>query len=223
MDGSGVTIVLVDDHPILVAALGAELERSGVTTVAVEPAGDADEVLNRIRDSAPDVAVVDLGLPLPGGGQSLIPPLVAGEIPVVVLTGESERWQWAQATHAGAEVVLSKAEPLGDIIETLLRVARHEPVRRLEKATLNAEFEQVAHERLAARRALDTLSRREQEILAGLMDGYAVQRLAERDYVSVQTVRSQVKSLLRKLGVSSQLEAVAMAHAAGWLPDQQAS
>ena len=51
------------------------------------------------------------------------------------------------------------------------------------------------------------------------MKGNRVDDIAQSDYVSVATVRSQVRSVLRKLGVQSQIQAVAMATKAGWSPD----
>jgi DNA-binding NarL/FixJ family response regulator len=53
-------------------------------------------------------------------------------------------------------------------------------------------------------------------VLAGLYDGLAADAIAERDYVSLPTVRSQIRGILQKLGVNSQLAAVASARNAGW-------
>jgi DNA-binding NarL/FixJ family response regulator len=60
------------------------------------------------------------------------------------------------------------------------------------------------------------LTRREREVLVGLLSGLKPSDIAERDFVSVVTVRNQVQMILTKLNVHSQLEAVAAAHAAGW-------
>jgi DNA-binding NarL/FixJ family response regulator len=63
------------------------------------------------------------------------------------------------------------------------------------------------------------LTAREREVLAGLLDGLRPSDIAERHFVSVTTVRNQVQSILTKLNVSSQLEAVAAAHRTGWSLD----
>jgi len=62
----------------------------------------------------------------------------------------------------------------------------------------------------------ESLSRREGEVLRLLMDGMSVNKIAETSFVSVGTVRTQVKAVLRKLGVSSQVAAVALAYKIGW-------
>ncbi len=70
-------------------------------------------------------------------------------------------------------------------------------------------------ERLAPFRAL---SPREQAVLAGLLAGDSAETIAHRSYVSLATVRSQIRAVLLKLGVNSQLAAVALAREAGWEP-----
>lgn len=62
------------------------------------------------------------------------------------------------------------------------------------------------------------LSRRESEVLAGLLEGWNTEMIAEAAFVSVATVRTQIRSLMQKLGVHSQLAAVAAARRAGWTP-----
>ena len=62
----------------------------------------------------------------------------------------------------------------------------------------------------------ESLSRRENEVLCLLMEGHSVAKIAESSFVSVGTVRTQVKAILRKLGVNSQAAAVALAYRSGW-------
>lgn len=60
------------------------------------------------------------------------------------------------------------------------------------------------------------LSRRERQVLSALMRGDSARDISRESYVSVPTVRSQIRSILIKLGVSSQLAAVALAYRTGW-------
>mgnify|MGYP001822140592 CR=1 FL=1 len=211
-------LVIVDDHPLLAAGLRSELERSGAEVDLLDPTVGVAELIDRITAKRPDCAVLDLGLPFPGGGTMLIEPLVEREVPVVVLTGETEQQLLARSSEAGAKVVLSKAEPLGSIVETILQVAGGQDVRAAQRAELAAELRRLLAEQDQRQAPFAALSPREQQVLAGLMDGQAPSDLAEEHYVSVATVRTQIKSLLAKLGVSSQLQAVAMAHRNEWRP-----
>ena len=61
-----------------------------------------------------------------------------------------------------------------------------------------------------------TLTDREKVVLAELIEGHCAEDIAKGAFVSISTVRSQIKSILQKLGVNSQLAAVAMARRAGW-------
>jgi two-component system nitrate/nitrite response regulator NarL len=63
------------------------------------------------------------------------------------------------------------------------------------------------------------LTERERFVLAELVEGHCAEEIATAAFVSVSTVRSQIKAILQKLGVSSQLAAVALARRAGWSPD----
>nr|WP_277602133.1 LuxR C-terminal-related transcriptional regulator [Nocardioides sp. KC13] len=69
---------------------------------------------------------------------------------------------------------------------------------------------------IETRRRLAQLSRRESQVLEHLMDGLTVGEIAKLRVVSEATVRTQVKSILAKLGVSSQIAAVSLAHKAEW-------
>lgn len=211
-------IIITDDHPLLAAALRSELEQSGAEVEQLDPAVGIDQLLETISSREPDCVVVDLGLPFPGGGLALIPPLVERGIRSIVLTGESKRILLARASGAGAEAVLSKSEPLPEIVETILQVAGGQSVRAGQRAELAMELQRIVAERTEREAPFAELSPREQEVLAGLMNGQAPAVLAEQNYVSVATVRSQIKSLLGKLGVSSQLQAVAMANRSRWNP-----
>jgi DNA-binding NarL/FixJ family response regulator len=202
-------IVVVDDHPLLAAGLAGELERSGVEAELLDPLVGPEQLIEALTDRCPDCVVLDLRLPFAGGGLSLIAPLVGGGLRVMVLTGQPEPYLWARSLALGAAAIVSKSEPLADIVEAILRVAGGESVPRSEPSAGRA----------GRRDPFAELSPREQQVLAGLMKGHAATALAEQHYVSVATIRAQIRSVLAKLGVSSQLEAVALAHRHGWCAD----
>ncbi|MGA3218808.1 MAG: helix-turn-helix transcriptional regulator [Acidimicrobiales bacterium] len=64
----------------------------------------------------------------------------------------------------------------------------------------------------------EQLTRRERQVLLALMSGSTAQEISKESYVSLPTVRSQIRSILSKLGVSSQLAAVVLAYRSGWAP-----
>ncbi len=211
-------ILIIEDHPLLAEGLLNHLKKSGAEAELLDPSVGPDVLVRTAVDRDPDCVVLDLGLPFPGGGPSLIGPLADQGIRVVVLTGETERRLLARSSAAGAEAVLSKSEPLPDIVDTILQVADGHQVRATQRAELAIELQRIVTEQEQREAPFAELSPRERQVLAGLMDGRAPAVLAKENFVSVATVRSQIKSVLGKLGVSSQLEAVAKAHRQQWDP-----
>ncbi|MGB5758980.1 MAG: response regulator transcription factor [Acidimicrobiales bacterium] len=215
-------IVLVDDHPLLGSVLRMQLQAAGHDAECAEVAelGTGEAVIDWVIDHGPDLALVDLGLPFDGGGLCLIGPLVESGIRVSVLTGESDRTLWARCSAAGAEVILDKSEPVDDLMESIGRLLAGRPVKPHQRSELADIYRNYHTERARSRAGFDQLTQREGEILAGLVEGQGANQLADRHIVSVGTVRQQIKSVLRKLDVNSQLAAVARANACNWRLDE---
>jgi DNA-binding NarL/FixJ family response regulator len=107
------------------------------------------------------------------------------------------------------------------VLERVGRALRHEramPVAERD-ALLAALRERRAHDRdrLAP---FESLTPREEAVLGELMDGSSAEQIAESSFVSTATVRSQIRAVLGKLSVHSQVAAVARAHRAGWRADR---
>src|SRR5438034_871983 len=203
------TILLVDDHPLTRSALGALLSQNGFTVVG--EAADGDAAIAKARELAPNLILLDLSMPGMSGLQAL-PKLreAAPDAEVVVLTASGTEDNLLGAIRGGAAGYLLKSEPPERIVEFLRGVARGE-------AALSGAI---------ARRLLDTvrttggrktgvpdsiareLSAREVEVLLLLDDRLETDEIAKRLFISEHTVRSHVKSVLRKLDVSSRREAV---------------
>ena len=168
---------------------------------------------------APDVVLLDLHLADGLSGISLLPMLRAPGRTVIVLTAETEATVLARALQAGADAVLGKTMPFPHLIREILAIPRG------QSAEAGNRYHQVMHEaRVAARERAGrlapfaALTPREEEVLSMLIDGVRATDIAEASFVSLSTVRSQIRSILTKLGVASQLAAVSLAIKAGWTP-----
>jgi two-component system, NarL family, nitrate/nitrite response regulator NarL len=115
---------------------------------------------------------------------------------------------------------VSKAESLDRLTQAIAdAVGGHSVMRPADReALLEAARRAQADddERLAPFAALTT---RERQVLAHLMHGHSAEEISRVEFVSLATVRSQIRGILQKLDVSSQLAAVTMAQQAGWTPD----
>lgn len=137
-----------------------------------------------------------------------------GSVPWAVLTSAPRGPLWGAALESGASVVLSSETSLENVITALRRLARGRTAMPEEdQRVLRAAWEEQRHRDQELRERAALLTPREREVLLLLYSGEPVARIAALFDVSPATVRSQVKSVLRKLEVNSQLAAVAAVRA----------
>ncbi|QIX28601.1 response regulator transcription factor [Nocardioides sp. JQ2195] len=172
-----------------------------------------------IMRAKPRVALLDLDLGTYGNGGRLVEPLTLAGVNVVVVTSSIDRGRWGECVRYGARKILPKSSPLNDILATIRRITEGLPVMTQdEREELLKHWHAQVQEIQLIRSRLENLTHRESQVLAQLMDGRAVREIARMSVVSEATVRTQVKSILSKLEVSSQLAAVGCAHHVGWAP-----
>jgi len=210
-------ILLVDDHPLTRSALAGLLTQHGFDVVG--EAEDGGEAIDRAAELAPDLILLDLSMPGLDGITAL-PRLreAAPECEVVVLTASGMEENLLAAIRGGAAGYLLKSEPPERIVGFLRGVANGEAAlsgavarRLLEQVRASGGRGSGVPDSIAA-----VLSARELEVLLLLDEHLATDEIAKRLFISEHTVRSHVKSLLRKLGVSSRRDALeALATARG--------
>ena len=209
--------VIVDDHQLLATALVISLDRAGIGAVAVTPRS-LPELLDAVLEHRPDTALVDLDLGVHGDATPLIAPLTDAGVRVIVMTGVSDRLRIAAALEQGALAYRSKTDGVDGLVDTVRRIrAGGEPLELRDRAVMLEELRRARTNRRAALAPFRRLTEREDDTLKALAAGYSVREIADAWVVSESTVRTHVRSLLGKLGVRSQLAAVAMALRAGWL------
>lgn len=213
-------VMIVEDHQLLAESLEHALALHGYdvrrASVPRQPGAPATFVTAVVR-CRPRVVLLDLDLGPFGDGSHLIDPITRAGSHVVVLTGSTEEARWGEALHHGARTVLAKVRPLNDIIANVRRINDGLPaMSRGEREQLVAHWRHSTAETASQHERLDSLTAREAEVLGQLMTGLAVRDIAAIGVVSEATVRTQVKSILAKLDVSSQLAAVGLANQVGW-------
>jgi DNA-binding NarL/FixJ family response regulator len=203
-----VRILLVDDHPLTREALGSLLAQHGFAVVG--EAADGAEALERAAELEPDLVLLDLSMP-GVDGLTALPGIreAAPECEVVVLTASGTEENLLAAIRGGAAGYLLKTESPERIVDFLNGVAEGEAAlsgevaRRLLEQVRTGSVNEGVPDAIAA-----ALSARELEVLLLLDDHLGTDEIAKRLFISEHTVRSHVKSLLRKLQVSSRREAL---------------
>lgn len=215
-------ILIVEDHVLFAESLELVLSVEGydVRRIPVPDHANAPgALLSSIVRLRPRIVLLDLDLGQFGDGVRLIAPLAKIGINVVVVTASSDRARWGEAVRNGARAVLSKGQPLSSILATTRKINEGKPVMTYEeRESLLRAWHQQRSELAETMTRLSLLTARESQVLGGLMQGSTVHDIAAHSVVSEATVRTQVKSILAKLEVSSQLAAVGIAHQVGWRP-----
>jgi two-component system nitrate/nitrite response regulator NarL len=211
-----VRVLVVDDHTLFRRGLTALLANDGRFVVVAE-AGDAGEAQRRAAASRPDVILLDNHLPGVSGVDAL-PGLreAAPEARVLMLTVSEDEDDLAAALRGGACGYLLKTADSDLLADAILRAVRGqstvspEMTGKLVSAFQSAQGGAPAAEAAPAE-PLDTLSPREQEILALIARGDSNKEIARTLAIAETTVKIHVQHILRKLGLSSRVQAAVYA------------
>jgi DNA-binding NarL/FixJ family response regulator len=216
-DPTPMKVLIVEDHELLAGTMAMALRQGGLEVHSAAGPSPA-AVVELAQSLAPVLVLLDLDLgSVMGSGLDLIHPLVDTGARVVMVTGVADRARLGACIEAGAVGVVSKAAEFSVLIDTVQRAINGEPLMGPdERQALLSEARnrrRADHDRLAP---FDALSPKEQAVLVHLLAGESAEAIAEKSYVSLATVRSHIRAILLKLGVNSQLAAVALARNAGW-------
>lgn len=216
---SKIRILVIDDHPLFRRGLIALLQRDPQFEV-VGDASDAGQAQRRAQELQPDLILLDNHLPGVMGVQAL--PALREAVPgvrVLMLTASEDEHDLSDALRAGACGYLLKNIE-GDALSKAIRsamlgesVIAHEMTGKLFAAFRHAADPQSASvtpaDALASK--LASLSPREQEILRGIASGQANKEIARTLGIAETTVKIHVQHILRKLDVSSRVQAAVLA------------
>jgi DNA-binding NarL/FixJ family response regulator len=195
--------VVADDHPAIIDAVWRFLEDEEEIEL-LGRAGDGRQALALIERVSPDVAVLDIRMPVLTGIDVARRLHASGMTTCVILyTGYAERALLLDALDAGARGFLLKEAPLTDLMRAIRTVSGGGTY--VDPALAGLLAGPQATERLPA------LTKREREVLRLLADGMRNEQVAIRLEISPLTVRTHVKKAMEKLEADTRTEAVARA------------
>jgi DNA-binding NarL/FixJ family response regulator len=189
-------VVLADDHVLVRSGVKALLDAAGIEVVA--EAKDGRELLAAVRELRPEIALVDLSMPLLDGLEATRRiPTVSPETRVIVLSMHGDARYADRAGRLGAWAYVMKDEAPERLIDVIHKVARG------QRLLIPSDGER------------EELSPREREVLQLIVEGKKNAEIARLMKRSVHTVRNHRARLMRKLGVRSATDLVAVADARG--------
>jgi DNA-binding NarL/FixJ family response regulator len=204
-------IVIADVDPLVRMMLRATVEREGFVVVA--ECATVREAVEKTLAHRPDLLVLDWSLP-DGDAVDVIRNVRAADprIPVVVLTATQDEKAPLRSLLAGAAGFLRKDAVMSGFGRTLRAVLDGEAAisRRLVRTVVD-RLRALPADQIGTRPVRSPLSAREWEVYDLLCESRTTEEIASILVLSTETVRTHVKHILRKLRVSSRVEAVAMA------------
>jgi DNA-binding NarL/FixJ family response regulator len=215
-----VTVLLVDDEPLVRAGLRAVLEAQPDIEVVGE-AADGAAVIPLVRQLRPDVVAMDVRMPLLDGIEATRAVLRTVDAPpkiVVITTFENDEYVY-EALRAGADGFLLKRARPAEIVHAVRLVAEGESLLfPASVRQLAAEYGATGGNR-AARATMDRarLTDREAEVLRLMTRGLSNAEIATRLVVGTETVKSHVSAILAKLGARDRTQAVIAAYESGFV------
>jgi len=203
--------IIADDDPIARRAVRDALQSAGIVVIA--EAADGREAIELCAFYKPDVVLMDLVMPgVDGLAATRVLAAEQPEIRVLILSSGDEDELGLIGVRTGAVGFLPKSTALEVLPRAVEAAARDEAViSRHLTLSLIEELRRLRADGAGLRPVQSPLSRREWEVLDCLCEEWSTDRIADHLTVSVETVRTHVKSILRKLDVRSRAEAVELA------------
>lgn len=193
-----IRILLADDHSIVRAGLRRIIEDSGDIEVVAE-AADGREAVEKVRETLPDVAVIDISMPVLDGLE-VVSQLhhYYPKMPILILTMHEEEQYVFRGISAGAKGYITKRSAPEQMVNAIRKV--HAGGRYLSDAAAESLAQHLASG-TQERSPLDTLSNREIQVLRHLALGKTTREIAEAYHLSIKTVDTYRYRLLKKLNL----------------------
>ena len=198
-----IRVMVVDDHPMWRDAVERDLQEAGFDVVGV--AADGHQAVARFPAARPQVLVLDLQIPGPGGVE--VTSRVLAHDPsarVLILSASGEQADVLAAVKAGATGYLVKSASRAELLDAVRRVAAGDTVFTPGLAGLVlGEFRRIAD---APADDGEQLTERETEVLKMVAKGMSYKQIADRLVISHRTVQNHVQNTLRKLQMHNRVE-----------------
>lgn len=201
-----ISIIIVDDHPLLRAGLAAMIENE-MDMQVVEEASNGREAVEAFLNHRPDITLMDLQMPDMNGIEA-----------ITRIRQEDPRANIIVLTTYGGDVLARRALKAGASGYILKSMIRRDLLDAIRSVTAGRRYipQQIATE-LADHYAEDDLSDREIEVLKEIAIGMSNKSIASRLSISEATVKAHINNIMQKLGASDRTHAVSIATMRGYL------
>jgi DNA-binding NarL/FixJ family response regulator len=200
-----VRIFLADDHPLLRAGLRLSLNQYNDIEISGE-ASDGFMAVEKIQADPPDLALIDVDMPgISGIGVIRMLRESSPEIKLLVLSSYNDDEYIRNAMRAGADGYILKSVNTSELVRIIRGFCQGNPIISPYLVNLTLKLEEKEEIRNSPQ---EELTEREKEILKCISDGKSNKEISDCLFVSVETVKSHIKNIYKKLNVKNRVEAV---------------
>ncbi len=197
-------VFLADDHPLLRTGLRMSLSQHADIDFIGE-ANDGFKAVEMIKKNPPDVALIDVDMPGLSGMAAIR--LLRKQYPdmkLLIFSSYSDRHYIEEAMQAGANGYILKSIDISELVDVIRAFAHNEQPMSPYLMDLAIEWENTS----GSQNTEKLLTKREKQILECLARGQGSKEISDSLYISIDTVKTHIKNIFRKLDVKSRLEAV---------------
>jgi DNA-binding NarL/FixJ family response regulator len=222
--GERTSILIVDDHPFFRVGVRNILEKEPDFLIVGE-ADDSRSAIDAATETSPNVILMDLSLPAPGGIETTH--RIKRELPstgIIILAADEDEDALFDAIRSGAAAFILKDVGPDDLVTIIRRVSGGEFLindkvfaKPQVASRVLKEFRELSVYGADAQPIFAPLSPREVEILDNIAQGMTNKQVAYALSISEQTVKNHMSSILRKLAVNDRTQAVVYAMRQGWI------
>lgn len=198
------TLVLADDHPIILEGL-EQLFRRDKEFHVLATCTSGDDAIEAVREHRPDVIVLDVKMPH-GDGLSVLKAIHDERLPtrVILLTASMQEDEVLQAMEAGVWGLVLKEAAAVSLVDSVRKVLRGE--RALDQSLIVRALDRAVERQSGLRQAAEVLSRRESEIVKMVAAGLRNKEIAAKLFIGEGTVKTHLHAIYKKLGVHGRVE-----------------
>jgi DNA-binding NarL/FixJ family response regulator len=198
------TLVLADDHPIILEGL-EQLFRRDKEFQVLATCNTGEEAIAAVRQHRPDIVVLDVRMPN-GDGLSVLKRIQDEHLPtrVILLTASMEEDQVLQAMEQGVWGLVLKEAAAVSLVDSVRKVSRGE--RALDQSLIVRALDRALERQNGLRHAAEVLSRRETEIVKMVAAGLRNKEIAAKLFIGEGTVKTHLHAIYKKLGVHGRVE-----------------
>lgn len=201
-------IFLADDHPLFRIGLRIALDEEDGLKVIGE-ASDGFSAVEKIQSNPPDLCLIDVDMPGISGIRAIrILRKAMPQMKILVLSTYDDEKYVHEAMLAGADGYLLKCVEVADLVKVIRSVFEGRPIVSPFLVNLALEIDSADTGEPACP---VTLTQREKDILKALIDGRSNKEISDALFISIETVKTHIKSIYQKLQVKNRVEATLLA------------